>query len=281
MVQGVDESCNLKSDVPHPIFLIRRVEKFKLGDPGYLQYFAVETITSHVLQKLRLKLMEATQEELLRVYELFEPVAASRLLAGVIFETIGQRQLQKEVALTLVPMKKDPPTPGRRLTQWISQFLRESRPEDDLPIEDDLPTEDSDSVGATATDTSLPISFKPQGTIQYPKPRPSASEIGSGIYYVPESPNQAAFDSFIVEDGVLHIFQFTIEASHTISAGLMDFFSHKSFKAMLQGKEWYFIFVIPRGGNVTFSESSDEKMEWFWKNANFFTAEMDPKKKQE
>ena len=98
---------------------------------------------------------------------------------------------------------------------------------------------------------------------------------------MPESPNQAAFDSFILEDGVLHIFQFTIAASHTISAGLMDFFSHKSSKAMVQGKEWYFIFVIYRRGNVRFSESSDENMERFWKNAKFFTGGVDSKKKQE
>ena len=172
---------------------------------------------------------------------------------------IVQLQLQKEVVFTLVPMTRELQTQRRKFAQWKSQSL-----------------EDSSSVGAIAPNT-LTINFKPRNTIQFLSPRPD--EVSSGIYYVPESPSQIAFDSFIVENGVLHIFQFTIAESHSIEGGLMDFFSYKSLHKILQEKELYIIFVIPRGGKLVCPESSDERLKKFWKNAKFFITEVDPKKK--
>ena len=268
LIQAVRDSRDLKFDVSHTFFLIRRVE-LDPWDEQYLQRYIVEPISSHVRQELKLKLMKAKQEERLHAYETFESVPQTRRLAGLAFESIVQLQLQKEVALTLVPMVRQLPTTERGSAQWESRFVQDSVP---------MSTEGSASVGAIAAN-GLPIDFKPHSTIQFPSPRPS--EVSSGIYYVPESPSQVAFDSFIVENGVLHIFQFTIAESHSIKGGLMDFFSHKSLHKILQEKEWYIIFVIPRGGKLVCPESSDERLKEFWKKAKFFTAEVDPKKKQE
>jgi len=263
LIQAVRESCDLEFNVPHTLFLIRRV-KLNPWDERYLQRFIVEPITSHVRQELKLKLMKAKQEERLRVYEAFEPVPQSRPLAILAFESIVQPQLQKEVALTLVPMVRQPPTTKWRSAQRKSQFVQDLVP---------MSTEDLSSVGAIAAN-GFPIDFKPHNTIQFPSPTPS--EVSSGIYYVPESPDQVGFDSFIVEKGVLYIFQFTVVASHPIKGGLMDFFS---FHKILEDKEWYFIFVIPPGGEVVCSESGDERLKEVWKDVKFFTAEVDPKKK--
>jgi hypothetical protein len=214
--------------------------------------------------------MEAKQEERFRLYEAFKTVPRARLLAGLVFEAIVQRQLQKGVALTLIPMAKDKPKDKRKLVQWKSQSLDSFK---------SMSTEDSNSAGAITTTRPFSIDLKLLDTIQFPRPRPS--EVHSDIYYVPESHNQAAFDSFIVANGVLHIFQFTIAASHPIKVKLMDFFSHESLEEILRDKAWFFIFVIPRGGELVCPESNDDKLKWFWNNAEFFTAEVDLKKKGE
>jgi len=255
LIKAVKETRNLTFNKPHTVFLLRRVE-LNPGDKGYLQRYTVEPITSHAMQELKFKLMKAKQEERLRVYETFEPVPQSRRLAGLAFESIVQFQLQKKVVLTLVPMVRELPTTKRRSAQWKSQFVQ------------DLSTEDSGSV--------LSIGFKPHGIIQFPKPRPDRDQLGSDIYYVPESPNEVAFDSFIMNNGVLYIFQFTIMDSHPIKGDLMDFFLHQSLREILREKDWYFIFVIPPGGELVCPEPSDVRLEGFWKDVKLFTAEVDP-----
>ena len=107
---------------------------------------------------------------------------------------------------------------------------------------------------------------------------PGPNVVGPSIYYVPESSNQVALDSFIVVDRVLYIFQFTITTSHPIKAGIMDFFSQQSLQATLQGKEWYFIFIIPPGNMVKCPAASDDRIEEFWKKVKLYSAVVDPKK---
>jgi hypothetical protein len=209
--------------------------------------------------------MEAKWEDRLRVYENLEPVSGSRRLAGLVFETIGHRKFQKKVALTLVPMLKNEPTTKRRSVQWESQFAQDLVPQS---------TEDEGSVREIAKIELPLIEVQPRDTIQYPNPRPKV--VKPDTYYVPASPNQVTFDSFIVVDGALYVFQFTIADDHPIKAGLMNFFSESHYEE----NDWYFIFVVPPGGKLTCSESSDEKMKRFWNKVKMFTAEINPKEQE-
>lgn len=214
LIQAVRETRNLSFNPPHTIFLIRRDES-NTGDQSYLRRCIVEPISSCIKEKLRLKLMEARDEERLRVYNAFESVPASRKLAGVAFEAIGQCQLRKEVALTLVPMVWNAPTTRGGSGHWVSQFTQDFMSPQ---------MQGSGSVGPIAGSGLPMIRFEPHSTVQYPKPRPI--QVSSNIYYVPESPNQVSFDSFIVNNGALYMFQFTIVDSHSIKGGLMDFLLH-------------------------------------------------------
>ena len=252
--KAVKDWSTLNSSVSPSIFLVRR-EELPPSHERYLQRYTIEPITAQISQKFKYKLIEATQEQRLDIYETFEPVRQGRRLARLAFEMIGHRRFQKEVELTLIPMAKDP-NPRRGLTVWQSQFLGESEP--------------MGSVGA------IPISFKPQDITQYQWPGPNV--VGSSIYYVPESSNQVAFDSFVVDDRVLYIFQFTIATSHQIRAGIMDFLSQQSLRTTLQGEEWRFIFIIPPGHMVECPEASDNRLEEFWKKVELYSAVIDPKK---
>ena len=76
LIQAVRDSRDLKFNVSHTLFLIRRVE-LDPRDGRYLQPFIIEPMTSHVRQGLKLKLMEAQQDERIHTYTLFEAVPAS------------------------------------------------------------------------------------------------------------------------------------------------------------------------------------------------------------
>jgi hypothetical protein len=48
--------------------------------------------------------------------------------------------------------------------------------------------------------------------------------IREGVFYVPVSENGEALNSFIVLDGILYIFQFTIAGNHFIKPGFLKLF---------------------------------------------------------
>jgi hypothetical protein len=232
-------------------------------DTGYLQSYTVEPITSHIRRLLEFRLIRAMQDERSRVYELFETVQGSKQIANVAFESMVQLKLQRDIALTLVPMVKHRSTSGAK-PQWRSQFVDKLVP---------MSTEDSGSVGAITANSPLSIGFKPSEVIKC-----RLSELASvqpGAFYLPGS-HQAAFDSFIVHKGVLYMFRITIATGHTFDGGVVGFFSHKSLQTILQETEWYFIFVIPPGGEMEFLEPSDGRLKEFWKKVKLFTAECDP-----
>ena len=89
LIKAIEDSSDLKIDVSHTLFLVRRVEGLNPGDMGYLQDFTLEPITPSVRKQLKFKLMEAEHEERLQLYKLFETVPESRRVAGVAFESIA------------------------------------------------------------------------------------------------------------------------------------------------------------------------------------------------
>ena len=264
LINAVRDCRALSFKESHTLFLIRRV-KINPWETGYLQRYTIEPITSYVRHQLKLKLMEAKWEDRLRLYESLEPVQGSRRLADLVFETIGHRRFQEKVALTLVPMRRSEPTTKRKSVQWESQFVQDLVPQS---------TADEGSIREIAKKELPSIEVQPRDTIQYPNPRPKVVKLDT--YYVPASPNQVAFDSFIVVGGALYMFQFTIADDHPIKAGLMNFFSESHFEE----NDWYFIFVVPPGGKLTCSESSDEKMKRFWNKVKMFTAVINPKEQE-
>jgi hypothetical protein len=120
-----------------------------------------------------------------------------------------------------------------------------------------------------------PIAFHATDTAQYKWPRPSVIE--PSVYYIPESANQMAFDSFIMDDGALYFFQFAIASMHPMREGIMEFLSPQSLQTTFQGKVIRFIFIIPPGNKVECPEASGDRMDEFWKEVDLFSAEFDPK----
>ena len=209
--------------------------------------FTIEPISLSVKRLLKKQLMKVEQKERLRTYLLIARVQDSRIMTSIVFESLAQLQLQEEVTLNLVPMVEVPAPRGGN-AKWESQ--------------------PSSRAGAP-----FPIQFKPADTVEYNESELSGFQ--PGVFYVPMSSNQVAFDSFVLVDQVLYIFQFSISALHEITEGVTKFFSQPTLKEKLQGAEWRFVFVISPGSTIVCSESNVAKLKGFWDMARPFTAEID------
>ena len=77
---------------------------------------------------------------------------------------------------------------------------------------------------------------------RYWKEAKNHSQCLSNVYYTLAAPNQKGFDSFILHNNILYLFQFTNAVTH----GIKDFFeSFETCTGLPARKHWRFIFVIP------------------------------------
>ena len=225
------------------MLLIRREEG------SDFQEFFLEPVTSYVRRRLKERFMEEEWKEQLRVYESFASLKQLRRLASVVFESMVQLQLQKEVVLNLVPMWN---LRGTENPTWTSH-----------PI-------------AANTYTGIPIRFKPENVVKY---EGSTLKVFHPCdLYVPTSSKQVAFDAFVLVDGVLYIFRFSEAPSHGIKGDMMDFFSQPTLYTMLQGAKWRFVFITPLGLTITCDEPSITRFAESRERVTLFSAEFDPKK---
>ena len=232
----------LDMEPSHSIILVKR----KNADD--LHEFTIEPITLSVKRLLKRQLMREEKERL-RTYLQISKTHESRIVPGLVFESLAQHQLQEEVSLTLLPMVRVQTPGGRGNAKWQNQS----------------------SCPAGATNPPFLIQFKPTDTVEYEGS--TLEDFQAGVFYVPMASNQVA--SFILVDQILYIFQVTIAASHDIKEGIMKFFSQAKLRDTLQGAEWRFVFVIPPRSEIVCPESNVEKLKWFWATAKLFTAEID------
>ena len=250
LLQFVQDGEELDMKLSHSIILIKR------QDVGDLLTPVIEPITLSVERRLKKRLIEVEQKERLRTYLLFSTVRQSRMLSGMIFESFAQLHLQETGALDLVPMEFVPPK-GRANAKW-----------EYLPMGD-----------AGRINPITPIQLQLEEIAEY-----DGSELSSfraGALYVPASSTQVGFDSLVLVDQVLYIFQFTIADEHGIKEGIMKFLSQATLQDVLKGVEWHFIFVIPRGSRIVCPRSNVAKMSQFWGKAKLFAAELDTRKRKE
>jgi len=226
-----------------------------------LEDYIIEPITDAVGLLLQEQLMKAEWKEQVLAYKIMARSPENRSWAGRVFEAMAQRQLREEVALDLVPMKRQPAS-GNRLPRWIPQHNNVGVSSSTAPNAGD------------AANTPTPIKFKPKETITYDKLPDTCHR---DVFYVPSAPNQVGFDSFILHDTSLLMFLMTIASEHTIRRGIMNPLSHKTLKEA----KLHFVFVVPPDGTTECPESKDEELKELWERARvvpLFTAVFDSRK---
>jgi RHS (Retrotransposon Hot Spot) family protein len=240
----VSEASELDmNEVSHKSFLVRR------QDDDVLQSVSLVPITASVEWELRKRLRELRKNEQLELYSLFSGVTTSRTIAGILFETMAQRKLQGGSALELIPMEIAESTSSgqgrkrRKRPQWHSKHKSDSFSQSNI----------------------LSMDFTPTRVVEYPGSK--LDRIEPGIYYVPQSRTQVTFDSFVVKDDYLYLFQFSIASHHLIKRGILSFFSQHSVPPMGM---WRFVFAIPIGSEMKCPQPDSQLREM-----ELFTAEVD------
>jgi hypothetical protein len=87
------------------------------------------------------------------------------------------------------------------------------------------------------------LDVRPGTFVEYTSPKLHKKlQIKSDVYYSPEYPNEAGFDSFIIYNHILYLFQFTVKPKYDIK-NFLKFF-HKC-TGIPSRENWRFIFVRP------------------------------------
>ena len=168
-----------------------------INDDNAFSYGSTEPITHAVELELRNQLRKATRTAQIKLYKSLARVEGTRRIASLVFESLAQGTLQKLIKLNLVPMVKRRSSTGKKLFRWHSAH------------------------GDSASLSSMPPScIKPNYTEVYSGSDPV--QIKDRVYYVLEASNQVAFNSFIMTDQKLYIFQFTIGSDHPIKKGIIS-----------------------------------------------------------
>jgi hypothetical protein len=243
------------------LLLVRRVPKrdliregLNIRDNRDLCYASSELITQGVELELQKHIWNAKRSEQVKLYESLECVEGTRPIAGVVFEVLAQKKFQNNIKLDLIPMVRR----VQGMSRWHSAH----------------------TDGAISTSIRIPVKVMPLSTVKYPGFGPN--EINNKVYYVPEARNQVAFDSFIVVDSKLFIFQFTISSEHRIKEGIVPFFSQPRYHRQLPPKaSWHFVFVVPSGPRSELScpHPREDELKELMIEMKLFSAVTDPKER--
>ncbi|KAI0301474.1 hypothetical protein BC826DRAFT_1183413 [Russula brevipes] len=244
------------SDVPYTIFMVKRT------DPDNLGTMTIVPTSPAIEMKLKSKIRALQHAEQI---QLIDWLARKKPMAGLVFEALAQSVFQRRVILKLVPMQKRSSGPGSTI-RWVSTHEGQSL----------HTTKGSDAdMDRTEAHSSIIVKFSPRKTVEHKGATIHQEQEIEGVFFVPKSTNQATFDSFIVSDGFLYIFRFSIAAEHDIDQGLVSFFSRQALLDRLPPKtRWYFIFVIPSGNSISCPQPRDRELAEFLKDVRLFSAQL-------
>lgn len=224
------------SEVPHTIFMVKRTD---LND---LQTMTIIPASPAIGIRLKSKVRALQHAEQIQLYEWWASVEPSRWMAGLVFKSLARSMLQRRVALKLVPIQKRSLGPGKEM-RWVSicedQMSHTTRaPDADSKWKNEVSTSaNQSSTGPVGAHSSITVDFSPREIVEYEDEEITIQqEEIEGVFFVPKLTNQIVFDSFIVFDGVLYIFQFTIATEHNIKQGLMSLLSRPTLLDRLPAK---------------------------------------------
>jgi hypothetical protein len=189
--------------VSHKICLLSREELDKVYSEA-----VVAPITPFVKSKLSACLRNLHRDEQIRLYKHFERVPESRKVAGIYYEAIVQSYLQDGRILKLVSMvtleeRKRKSLANGSQHHSIHNPVLEARRREEVP-------------------NGFEVNISPNRIFEYSDN--GLQSIEPNVFYVPEMSNHKAFDSFVLLDGFLYIFQITIRVGvhHDMNHGLIE-----------------------------------------------------------
>ena len=225
----VDESGRLAmGEVSHKLCLIWRVGSVTVSDA-----VQISPITDFVGSQIAIRFRNHQRRDQIQLYKRFAAIPSARGMTGNIFEAYGQQLFQRQISIEYLRMVRlsanDVQTPANRRSQWHSSHTA-------------LDNDDLEAIRQTVLARKSTLVVSPSGTCEYCESDVKA-RIKPDVYYMPRSANQVAFDSFILHDGHLFIFQFTGGKSRQVKFGLITFLAQCA--NIPERDKWRFIFIIP------------------------------------
>ncbi len=192
----------------HSIFLVRRPEM----DDVRRSYLAPISATVEMKLMAAINLMQWLDK--IGLYRSFEFVPASRVVAGLIYESLGHTRLCEGITLTLKRMTRC------KEFHWKHEMLA------------------SNSVSG-----EIPIHLPPNGAIIY---EPGMTSVQPYQLHVPKARNQPGM-SFLLGD-FLYIFQLTLAEKHDIKPCIEEFFDR--LENLPPKAHWRFVLITPPESQV-------------------------------
>jgi hypothetical protein len=246
------------STVSEMLFLVKRVPEKRLrranlefDNVSKYVYPSLEPITHEVEVALRNQLWREEQTDQFKFYSSLTSGDESTMhLAGLVFKWMGHSRLRKRIKLDLFPMMKREPG-GSDQPQWHSTH------------------------GDASKTPEFSIDMQPTRMITYPGS--GLETIQTGAYYVLESENQVAFDSFIIVDDTLYIFRFSMASNYPIEPEILSFLPQVS---LLSRMKWRYVFVVPPRPENNCRQPQDNVLIRVPKGTRLFSAALkEPKRR--
>ena len=216
----------------HKISLVRRSEI-----TNFWSMTIVTPITDHMRSRLALAMRNQNIHKQVEMFLLFNSLASSKALSGILFENICHHQFQRRIHIDYVPMVWLEDSKRRGNPQWHSSHYA-------IAESEQLERQRLGALGRLET-----LDVSPSDCIEYDGCKPFSLQ--ENIYYIPMISNEVAFDSFICYDGHLYIFQFTVSKNHDIKKGLISRIPELiGLEHLPQREKWHFIFIIPDDGKT-------------------------------
>ena len=227
-----------------PEKILRRANLKDLDNLSKYVYGSLEPITHAVEVALRNQLWQEEQIDQFEFYSLLTRRSSPMCFTGLVFKWMGHSWLQKCIKLDLFPLMESESGGSGQPQLRFNHRKKSKTPE-------------------------FSIDIQPTRMIAYPGS--SLGTIEPGAYYILESESQVAFDSFIVADGTLYIFRFSMASAsdHPIDTDILSFLPQVS---LLSKMEWRYVFVVPPRTKTSYHQPHDKLVVTVPKGTKLFSA---------
>ena len=154
-------------------------------------------------------------------------------MSGNVFEAWCHQVFCERISIEVIPMVREggsKVSKKKNQPQWYATNIR-------------LTSKSLENKRQHALRKGTVLDIRPETFVLYTSPKLGDKlKIKSNLYYSPEYPNEAGFDSFIIHGDILYLFQFTIKTQHDIK-DFLKFFD--KCMGIPSRENWRFVFVRP------------------------------------
>jgi hypothetical protein len=194
----------------------------------------VSPITEYIQSEIANRLQFCTMEQQVNAFLLFNFNDTSRAMSGTVFENIFHLRFRRHISIQFMPMVR---SHRRRNLKWHASHCAI-----DASV---LYAQELEEKRQVALLDCVALDVEPASSFVYDR---LAFPLEQNVYYVPKKLNEAAFDSFILKDGLLYLFQFTVSPKHDINEALITRF--QDCADVPTPDNWRYIFIIPNDKTV-------------------------------